>query len=131
MMIIMPYADLPSPVGPSIRGAKILDASNASEQVRHLVGAEITSKWFYYSSTTVAKPNRRLRRSRAFFESVVGFPCLSKATPSGIFWLFLAATLILPLLIIEIDVSSIKGILDPVGHPKQIGFVPNKLFNAP
>ena len=43
----------------------------------------------------------------------------------------LAATLIFPLLIIEIDVSSINGILDPVGVPKQIGFVPNKLFNAP
>jgi hypothetical protein len=36
-----------------------------------------------------------------------------------------------PLLIIEIDVSKIKGIFDPVGVPKQIGFVPNKLFSAP
>ena len=32
---------------------------------------------------------------------------------------------------IEIDVSKIKGTFDPVGVPKQIGFVPNKLFNAP
>ena len=35
--------------------------------------------------------------------------------------MFLAATLIFPLFIIEIEVSSIKGILDPVGVPKQIG----------
>ena len=60
--------------------------------------------------------------------SVVGLPNLSNATPSGIFWLFLAATLILPLFITEIDVSSIKGILEPLGVPKQTGLVPNKDF---
>ena len=69
--------------------------------------------------------------SKAFFASVVGLPNLSNATPSGILWLFLAATLIFPLFIIEIDVSKIKGILDPVGVPKQIGFVPNNVFSAP
>ena len=42
-----------------------------------------------------------------------------------------AATLILPLLIIEIEVSKIKGTLEPVGVPKQIGLVPNKVFKAP
>ena len=57
-------------------------------------------------------------------------PNLSKATPSGIFVPSLAATLIFPLLIIDIEVSKIKGTLDPVGVPKQIGFVPNKLFKA-
>ena len=31
----------------------------------------------------------------------------------------------------EIDVSNINGILEPVGDPKQIGLVPNKVFNAP
>ena len=50
--------------------------------------------------------------ANAFFASVVGLPNLSKATPDGINWLFLAATLILPLLITEIDVSKIKGILE-------------------
>jgi hypothetical protein len=62
---------------------------------------------------------------------VVGLPNLSKATPSGIFFPVLAANLILPLLINETDVSKIKGIFDDVGVPKQIGFVPNKLFRAP
>ena len=45
--------------------------------------------------------------------------------------LFLAATLIFPLLITETDVSKIKGTFEEVGVPKQIGFVPNKLFLAP
>ena len=31
----------------------------------------------------------------------------------------------------DIDVSNMKGIFDPVGVPKQIGLVPNKLFKAP
>ena len=31
----------------------------------------------------------------------------------------------------EIDVSKMKGIFELVGVPKQIGLVPNKLFNAP
>ena len=62
---------------------------------------------------------------------MVGLPNLSNATPSGIFLLVLAATLILPLLITDTDVSNIKGIFDAVGVPKQIGFVPNKLFLAP
>ena len=29
------------------------------------------------------------------------------------------------------DVSRINGVFDPVGVPKQTGFVPNKLFKAP
>ena len=41
-----------------------------------------------------------------------------------------SACLILPLFIIDVDVSNIKGTL-PVGTPKQIGFVPNKDFLAP
>ena len=69
--------------------------------------------------------------SNAFFGSVVGLPNLSKATPSGISFLFLAATLIFPLFITETDVSNIKGILFEVGAPKHIGLVPNKLFLAP
>ena len=40
------------------------------------------------------------------------------------------ALLIFPLLIIDVEASSIKGVL-PVGAPKQIGFVPNKDFFAP
>ena len=47
------------------------------------------------------------------------------------FSLLLAATLILPLLIIDKEVSKINGTFEPVGVPKQIGFVPNKLFEAP
>ena len=58
-------------------------------------------------------------------------PNLSRATPSGIFFPVLAATLILPLLITETDVSKIKGTFDEVGVPKHIGFVPNKLFLDP
>ena len=69
--------------------------------------------------------------SKAFFASVVGLPNLSKATPLGIFFPVLAATLIFPLFITETDVSKIKGTFDEVGVPKQIGFVPNKLFLAP
>ena len=42
-----------------------------------------------------------------------------------------AALLIFPLLIKVIDVSKIKGIFEPVGAAKQIGFVPNKVFLAP
>ena len=63
--------------------------------------------------------------------SVVGLPNLSNATPFGIFWLFLAANLIFPLLIFAIAVSNIKGTLAPVGEPIHIGFVPNKLYLAP
>ena len=62
---------------------------------------------------------------------VVGLPNLSKATPSGIFEFVLDATLIFPLLIIETDVSNMNGAFDPVGDPKQIGFVPNKDLIAP
>ena len=58
-------------------------------------------------------------------------PNLSSATPNGNFSPVFAATLILPLLIIETDVSKIKGTLEEVGAPKQIGLVPNKLFLAP
>ena len=29
------------------------------------------------------------------------------------------------------EVSKIKGTFEPVGAPKQIGLVPNKLFKAP
>ena len=32
---------------------------------------------------------------------------------------------------IETDVSNMNGAFDPVGDPKQIGFVPNKDFIAP
>ena len=58
-------------------------------------------------------------------------PNLFKATPSGIFFPVLAATLILPLLITETEVSKTKGTFDDVGEPKHIGFFPNKLFLAP
>ena len=68
---------------------------------------------------------------KAFFASLVGLPNLSKATPYGIFFPVLAATLILPLLITETEVSKIKGTFEAVGVPKQIGLVPNKLFLAP
>ena len=68
---------------------------------------------------------------RALAASVVGLPYLSKATPSGILEPVLAATLILPLFIIDTDVSKMKGTFVEVGVPKQIGFVPNKVFNAP
>ena len=43
----------------------------------------------------------------------------------------MAATLIFPLFIIETEVSNINGTFEEVGVPKQIGFVPNKLFLAP
>mgnify|MGYP007000437552 CR=1 len=56
---------------------------------------------------------------------------LSNATPFGIFDPVLSATLIFPLFIIDKDVSKINGTFDEVGVPKQIGFVPNKVFNAP
>ena len=56
---------------------------------------------------------------------VLGMPTLRILLPN------FAATLIFPLLITETDVSKIKGIFDEVGVPKQIGFVPNKLFLAP
>ena len=69
--------------------------------------------------------------ARAFKASVVGFPFLSKAEPSGIFVPIFAASLILPLLTFDIDVSNMKGTLSPVGLPKHIGLVPNKLFLAP
>ena len=62
---------------------------------------------------------------------MVGFPFLSKATPAGIFLPSLAATLIIPLLIIETDESKINGTFPPDGVPKQIGLVPNKVFFAP
>ena len=62
---------------------------------------------------------------------VVGLPNLSKATPPGIFFPVLAATLILPLLISETEVSKINGIFDEVGDPKHIGFVPNNFFLEP
>ena len=68
---------------------------------------------------------------KAFLGSVVGLPNLSKATPVGIFFPIFAATLIFPLLIIETEVSKIKGTFEDVGAPKQIGFVPNKLFFDP
>ena len=68
---------------------------------------------------------------KAFLASVVGFPFLSKATPAGIFLPSLAATLIIPLLIIETDESKINGTFPPDGVPKQIGLVPNKVFFAP
>ena len=61
----------------------------------------------------------------------MGLPNLSKATPTGIFLPVLAATLILPLLISETDVSRINGILDVVGDPKQIGLVPKSFFFEP
>ena len=61
----------------------------------------------------------------------MGLPNLSKATPAGIFFPILSATLIFPLLITEIEVSKMKGTFDDVGVPKQIGFVPNKLFFDP
>ena len=53
------------------------------------------------------------------------------AAPVWGFFPVLAATLILPLLIIETEVSNIKGIFDEVGVPKQIGLVPNKVYFAP
>ena len=68
---------------------------------------------------------------KAFIGSVVGFPFLSKATPKGIFFLSFSATLILPLLILEIDASKTNGIFVCVGAAKQIGFVPNKVFFEP
>ena len=68
---------------------------------------------------------------KALFGSMVGFPFLSNATPRGIFFPSFAALLILPLLIIEIDVSKTNGYFVPVGVAKQIGFVPNKVFFAP
>ena len=61
---------------------------------------------------------------------MVILPYLFKATPKGIFFPNFSACLILPLFIIDVDVSNIKGIL-PVGTPKQIGFVPNNDFLAP
>ena len=56
---------------------------------------------------------------------------MSKADPFVIFLPILAASLILPLLITDTDVSKINGVLLPDGVPKHIGFVPNKLFLAP
>ena len=41
------------------------------------------------------------------------------------------ALLIFPRLIIEVDISKMKGVLFPVGVPKQIGLVPNKALLAP
>ena len=49
--------------------------------------------------------------ARASFAFVVGLPNLFKATPYGIFFPNFSAIRILPLLIIDIDVSSINGIL--------------------
>ena len=66
--------------------------------------------------------------TKAFFASVVGLPSLSKATFFGIFFPVLAATLNFPLFIIDTEVSNMKGILEDVGVPKQMGFVPNNFF---
>ena len=46
---------------------------------------------------------------------MVGLPSLSKATFFGIFFPVLAATLNLPLFIIDTEVSNMKGILEDVG----------------
>ena len=68
---------------------------------------------------------------KASFAFVVCFPNLSKATPFGIDLFSFAATLIFPLLIIDIDVSNMNGMLLFVGDPKQIGFVPKIVFFPP
>ena len=68
---------------------------------------------------------------RASLALVVILPFLLRATPYGIFLPSLAATLILPLLILDIDESNINGFFLDDGKPNAIGLVPNKLLFAP
>src|SRR5699024_7812904 len=79
-----------------------------------------------------APPTGRTSPSKASSGSSVGFPSLEIAHPIGIFCLFLAAKIILPLATTLVAVSKIIFfLLSPVGIPYEKGLVPKKRSRPP